>query len=717
VSVQFPRSSINDVLAIYEVLTGRHLIRDSKLDGPELTISVPGKIPKQEAIRIIEAAMLLNGYTLLPVDDTTSKILGPSRPAQAEGIPLFVDVSQLPQGDQVVSFFMSLEFISPEDAESTFSSFVKFNSFGSVIAVPNAGAVVVTEKTSVIRRLLALQRLIDVPPAQVTTKFVQLKRADAERVVEILDKLFKTDSSARTTSTNNAAAAEAARQQANIPLPPGVTRPPVPTAVGGGAVQYEKRMLSGEAQFAADPRTNRILVVTRKEDFTYISTVIEQLDAAVEFDQPLERPLRYVKASEVLPVLANMIAETSEDQKENQADSSTSQGQQSLVNGGSSGGGLGGGTSGGGFPGSNSGSSSSSSTTQDKLRDPEDNTAPLSRIVGKTRLIADVASNSIVVIGPPESREKVRSLLDILDRKPMQVYLSTVVGQLRLGDGINYGVDYLVKYTPFSTGSSSGIAGTLLNSTQGAQSVIPNPTSLVANDAFSALSGLTLYGVIADSVNVYARALESSNRFRTLSRPVVYTTNNKKAVILSGQQVPVASSVLTSTTPGITGSSINANVEYKDIVLKLEVVPLINSEKEVTLVISQRNDNIIGQQVVSGNSYPIVGTQEVTTTVTLKNGNTVVLGGLITEEKTNDRQGIPYLNRLPIVGGLFGDVNKNRTRNELIVLIQPTVVGSENDALRESWDERSRSALGDEAMELAQPQPTPGKKGKPFVRP
>lgn len=702
VSVQFPKNSINDVLLLYEMLTGKKLIRDSKLEGPELTLMVPGRLPKEDAIRLIEAAMLLNGYTIVPVDDLTVKILGPGKTPQGEGIPLFVDPDQLPRGDQVVSYFMTLRFLSPQDAETTFKAFVKFNPFGNILAVPNANAVVITEKTPVIQRLISLQKLIDVPPAQVTTQFITLQRADAEQVVTILDTIFKKNES----STPSAPAQPIMNRRG---MPPAMQA--AAEAAANGGAQYEKRILSGEAQFAADPRTNRILIVARNEDFLYIRGLVEQFDAAVEFDEPLERPLSYVKASDVLPVLANMIAETSEEQKETGNDQNTGNTRESLLNSGSTGGGMMGGMGGGR---GSSMSSLGSNTMADKIRDPEENSAPQSRIVGKTRLIADNASNTIVVIGPPESRKKVASLLDILDRKPMQVYLSTVIGQLRLGEGVNYGVDYLVKYTKFSPNAKSGMAGSLLNK---GTDILPDPSTLNAPDLFSNLAGLTFYGVIADSVDIYARLLESSNRFRVLSRPVVYTTNNKKAVISSGQNVPVPSSTLTNVTPGLSGQAVTSNIEYIPVVLKLEVVPLVNSDREVTLVISQQNNNIVGQQTISENTVPIIGTQEVTTTVTAQSGNTVVLGGLITEEKTNDRQGIPYLNRIPIVGGLFGDISKNRTRNELIVLIQPTVIASDKEALKGSWDERARSALGDDAMEMAQPTPSPGKKGMPFSTP
>ena len=86
--MQFPRTSIFDILNYYESLTGKRLIRDSNLAGPELSIMVSQPVPKQEAIKLIESSLLLNGYSIVPVDDQTLKILGPSRAPRTEGLPL-----------------------------------------------------------------------------------------------------------------------------------------------------------------------------------------------------------------------------------------------------------------------------------------------------------------------------------------------------------------------------------------------------------------------------------------------------------------------------------------------------------------------------------------------------------------------------------------------------------------------------------------------------
>ena len=136
--------------------------------------------------------------------------------------------------------------------------------------------------------------------------------------------------------------------------------------------------------------------------------------------------------------------------------------------------------------------------------------------------------------------------------------------------------------------------------------------------------------------------------------------------------------------------------------LKLEVVPLINANKDVTLVIAQTNNNIIGfENFGADNKAPVISAQELTTTVTVPNGGTVVLGGLIIESTTGDDSGVPFLMRVPVLGYLFKQTTRKVERKELIVLLQPTVVENNADLARASNEELNRSKLGNEAYAKA----------------
>jgi type II secretory pathway component GspD/PulD (secretin) len=300
----------------------------------------------------------------------------------------------------------------------------------------------------------------------------------------------------------------------------------------------------------------------------------------------------------------------------------------------------------------------------------------------------------------------------LLDVRPKQIYLATIVGQLTLNNELEVGFDYLVRFQNFmptpNGGSDLGAAGLLRNTgivgRQGGVDILPNPMSLATNAAMPLLSGLTIYGTVAETVDIYARFLQKVSDFKVLSRPVIYTANNKKAVISSGEQVPVPVSTLTSAlntnVNDQTGTSLASNIQFKDVVLKLEVVPLINSENEVTLTIAQQNDNVLRYEELSGNRVPIIGTQELTTTITVRNQSTVVLGGLIKEEEGRNQSSIPLLGDIPGVGYLFSNTSKSKIRRELIILIQPFIIKDDLDLIAAEASMRAASKLDDQIAEM-----------------
>jgi type II secretory pathway component GspD/PulD (secretin) len=443
----------------------------------------------------------------------------------------------------------------------------------------------------------------------------------------------------------------------------------------------------------------------------YFVDLIRQFDASVGAARPLEYHLRYISAGEVLPVLHDLLAEdqTQAGQGQGQGQGAQPYQQQQQNRGPNLGGGAP--SSAGGYS-SVSSSAGSVGAGQDLLQEPNEQLGPQAVIVARSRVISDAKDNKILVIGPPESVLKVRTILDLLDRRPQQVYLSTVIGQLTLTNDFTLGVDWLQTFKKIS--GHSGIASSNLNTAQIIGSngqVIGDPRHFLTAATTPALSGLTIYAAIGDALNVFVRALDLRSNFKILARPAVYTANNKRAVISSGQRVPVPQSTLSNLTTGTTGGIINnssstavaATVGYEDVELRLEVIPLINSKDEVTLKIAQINDTLGSNVNISGNQVPIVNSQRLTTTVTVPSGATVVLGGLIQDKVTKDMNGIPYLMDVPWLGNLFKFTSNTRERDELLVFIQPSVVNNDVETLRASLKEERRTKIGADAYQMAHP--------------
>jgi type II secretory pathway component GspD/PulD (secretin) len=210
-------------------------------------------------------------------------------------------------------------------------------------------------------------------------------------------------------------------------------------------------------------------------------------------------------------------------------------------------------------------------------------------------------------------------------------------------------------------------------------------------------AGLSVYGQLAENLFGYLRALEATGRFTVLSRPTIFTTNNQRGTISSGQRIAVP----TNSYQGGVSTGISTNIEYRDVVLSLEVIPLVNSPEEVTLTIALLNDDIVGEQEIEGvGAVPTIGTRELVTTVTVPNGSTVVLGGLITVTDRDSVRGIPILSSIPGLGKLFSTTTKVEDRQELLIFLQPQIVNDERSLAYANRDMNARYDIAPDILEL-----------------
>ncbi|NBQ56143.1 MAG: hypothetical protein EBU36_05815, partial [Verrucomicrobia bacterium] len=433
-TIQFPNNPVSDFLLIYEKLKGVTLIKDASLlaGGANLSLTLNQPVTKREAIRLLESTLLLNGYAFIAVDEKAIKVintLGGKNP-RSEGVFLFTDEKSLPEGEVVASYVMPLTYLSAADAVPIFEQFITLHPYGSLVPVPIANQVLITENSTLIRRLIDVRQLVDQPAPEVKREFVQLHQADADRVVELITKLFED----RKSSTGSGGTAKAATGQPS--QPPGVPVIPGASATGGATITSGES--GADILLIPDTRTNRILISARPTDIAYIKKLIADFDIAVDLSEPYEYPLNYVAASDMLPILNDLLQEQSD-----QGTGGTA-GQPTRAVSGGIGSNLANAAN-SARTGSSSGGVSGSGQLG-SLQEPGEQQAAQSIIVGKTRLIADNRANSILVIGQPEAKTKVMSILGKLDKRPLQVYLATVIGQLRVSNADDFSVNILQKY-------------------------------------------------------------------------------------------------------------------------------------------------------------------------------------------------------------------------------------------------------------------------------
>lgn len=692
-SISFPNSPVGDVIAYYELITGKKVIRDNNLNNATVTIFAAKPMPKEQAAQFIESALLLNGIALVPTGDDTLKALNTSnRKPVAEVVPLFTGTQGIPDGDGVISYFMPLKYISPEEAKKTFEAHVTLHDYGTLTIAPGGTSLLITENGRLVKRLIELQGLLDKEPNKVASEFVQLQRADAIRVAELVSNALTPPEKSGPSGAGGGGA----------PRPPGQ-----PGAAEPGAISVSSAggLIGGDLKLVPDERTNRILIIAAPSNIPVVRNMIVQFDVAAELSKPVSRTLRYISVAETLPILVNVLGGPGDKQ-----DSTSNPGGGNIpraipVNPGAQG-------SSGGL---SSAGSSAGGAAADQLSDSQESEGLISAEVGKTWMVGDPKSNLIMISGPPESVAKANLILNQLDQKPKQVYLATVIGELTVGHNMELGINYLQSYNKdYKFGS--GFVGNALGGAAVQKNGLLDPTTILG-----AASGLTFYGVIGDAAAYYIHALEGTNRFKVLSRPVVFTSNNKRAKIASGQKIPVPTSTISQLNDGgglignaansVFGSNValQSNITFEDVLLKLEVVPLINANGEVTLKIVQTNNSVVGSQQVSGNSIPIIGTQELNTTITVKNRQTIVLGGLVSESIKKDYSGIPLLCQIPYLGYAFRTTTTERDRKELMIFIQPVVIDDNAQAVQVTADEKMRTEIpSDVGDQLKFENGTPG---------
>jgi general secretion pathway protein D len=716
IKVNFPNAPIQAIIPFYTQLTGKKLILDSALQGEQLHIISPQMLTKRDAIAFIEATLLLNGYAIINVDASTAKLInqGGGKSPTADGLKVYNSLRDLPQNEEICHYVLPLQFVSADEASKAFQQVIKLHVYGAMTGVSNDTALIITENSATIRSICEIAQIIDVPPTETANEMIKLERSDVELVAEIVNEIFEQEEKAKA-STAPAAAA----------LPNAVARPgapAVPTSPAGYANTTGTNPAAARVKVFAYRRTNELLVIGRPVDITYIKGLVEKLDKQSDGSNFLKRRLKYLDVLDFLSVAYNALAKDTDIQSNegvaasgggsggggsrrrssptsNSPSTDARNSNSNSSNNGNNSTAYGSNTGMGGAYGNNSGGQNNTNSNSNRtlLDKPEDVGAPESMVVGKTLLIGDPQSNSLIVSGSPEHIERIDQLLQEMDIRPQQIYISAIIGQLSLGKNFNYGVDFLQLLSDFSVNRNGA------NSTTAASTTTTTTASTSNIVQFPAGFGhLNLYGQIG-SLSNYIKVIDSNNNFKVLATPSIYAKNAAKSVISSGQRIAVPANILTNGgfSAGVANTSVS--VTYRDVVLKLEVIPLINSDEEVTLRIAQINDTIIGSQTIGNNTVPTIGTQELLTEVAVKNGATVVLGGLITEKTTKAKNGVIGLSRIPLIGNLFGTTQNQSTREELLIFIQPRIVRSDDPLDTPNGIESTRSKVYEEAMQFASP--------------
>src|SRR4029450_5613563 len=251
VRLQFPNSDVVDVLHLYEQLTGKKLVMDNFVQG-KVNIFIAKDVSREEAIKIIEMSMSLNGISLVPAGRDLVDVVGAGQSPRKAPVPIVSDLADIPAGNPVISFLFRLQYADPQELQQVLMAYFQGSSGTiNILALPKSSSLLVTQNADIIRQLAGVIEQVDVAPAEVVSEFIKLDRADAGKVVDMLKDIF--EKGAETTGQPGVR---------GVKVPGGMPQP-MPVEGGGGGILSEEAVIVGKIKITPDVRTNRIHVVTR----------------------------------------------------------------------------------------------------------------------------------------------------------------------------------------------------------------------------------------------------------------------------------------------------------------------------------------------------------------------------------------------------------------------------------------------------------------------
>lgn len=275
---------------------------------------------------------------------------------------------------------------------------------------------------------------------------------------------------------------------------------------------------------------------------------------------------------------------------------------------------------------------------------------------GLTRFTVDPSGNRIVFSGTSNDYSKLVALLEQLDTPAPEVLIEVQIAEVTLTNDANYGVDFNI--TDIGLGDLTGTTGT---------------AGLGVGSA-----GLTV-GLLGNDIEATLNAFASNRRVKILSTPILTARSGSTAEIQVGQDIPVITSQRAANNQnGIGETDILQNIDYRETGVLMSIEPIVFSDNRIDLVISQEVSSAV-DTTNSTIASPTISNRSISTQLSLEDGQTAVMGGLIQRSYTVDENGVPFLKDIPLIGQVFSSDGISQNDTELVVLITAYVLRGQND--------------------------------------
>jgi general secretion pathway protein D len=668
ITMDFQDVEIGVLVKFISEITGKNFILDEKVRG-KVTVISPTKITIEEAYRVFQSILDVKGFTTLPAGPVTKIV--PVREAKESGAPLATRAV----GDQFVTQLVPLSYTEASSLVPVLQPMVSKD--GLVSGYDPSNTIILIDTATNIERLLNIISELDIEMPARGIEMIHLENAYAENVATTLQQVLESQSE-RTGAKPGAAPAPAAARAGQ------------PAALPGAAGQT-----AATFKIIADERTNSVIALANPAQMRTIRTLVKDLDKKLEGVSKIHvYALKYANATEMVQVLSDLIGgggagaggrgplaggvgaaagntrRTTRQQQQRQSSSSRT------GLGGRFGGGLGqqGQQLGGGGAGAPPGQGGPTSATGGG-----------GEFVGEVRITADPYTNSLIISAGQQDYDVLRRVISEIDVPRKQVFVEAIILELSLDKSKQLGFEYQGGVPLNDKGL--GLGRLNLNNLNTA---LTTPASL-SGLVLAAVSNQTI--TLPDGTKVPAQvalftALESDTDVNILSAPTILTSDNQEAEILVGQNVPFIASRATSET---NLANTFATVERQDVGITLRLTPQISQGDVVRLDLYEEVSAIVPNPPVDQNiAGPTTSVRSASTTIVARNGQTVVLGGLISDNVSQTQSKLPYIGDIPVLGNLFKFNDDRKNKINLLIFLTPRVVHDEAELREFSVDQRDR---------------------------
>jgi len=665
VSLKFIDVPVISVLNQLSIDYGFEIVQPEIPSETRVTVISQQPVTPEGAISLLNTALKSRGFVAI-LNGRILRVLTRQHAQNAPPVFFGIDPEEIPESDDLRTQVMPVGALDAVKLKTDLSPMLS-----DAVVASNAAsnALVVTDTANNIRRIAKI--IGDLGQRQATAsdiRVIQLKYTDAESAAKLVTTLFNPSQNSQ-------------QQGGASPFPnfgrggpggfmafggPGGG----PPGLGGNNSNSSNDQASQtKINAASDARTNTVVVTGPPDQLKIVVEMLKEIDAnpssettfflyrvkngqAVDMANTLNGMFQQTgttssNSSRSTSLTYGAVGSSSSGSKQSSSNrgsgSSGSGGGGSGFGGGGSGfggaGAGGGGAGGGGFSGGSSGglgrSGSSSSSS-----------GGISSIVGQVFVVADQDTNSLLVTTATKYVDDVRKIIIELDRPVPQVLIKVLVAEVTHDNSDDIGTDFSILNTrPNGNGQSFG-------------QTFGNPgTGLVVN-------------FLENNLNAQLHALAQQNKLDVLSRPYILASDNQEAYVMVGEEVPIVNSNYTTAL----GQTVS-NYTYQSVGIILDVIPHINPDGIVTLQVAPEISQLTAQTVTVGPgvSVPVIASRQATSQVAIADGQTIVIGGLMQDQKTVTVNKIPILGDIPLIGAAFSRTQYDKTKTELLLFLTPHV--------------------------------------------